>query len=273
MNALVVAIENAGHRVAVVGSGDDEGTSTTYRTLAVIDNEKIVFSLREKVERKQREPTAAERRKMERDYFFRGPFYEETATGKLSLKIEGDWYGESHRRTWSDGKRQRLENCLPGFIKSLLLSAHSIKRRRREAEELRIREEQERIRREERRKREREELKRRLAMENAAFGWGHAERIRKFLTAVEAAVASDPGKTAESEAAFADWLEWAQWYADQVDPLSPTDGVTTRLTTIPEDRFLLAGYRDSMDQIGHHVESISRNLSLMESRIRYGRGW
>ena len=273
MNALVVAIENAGHRVEVVGSGDDEGTSTAYRTLAVIDDEEIVFSLREKVERKQREPTTAERKKMERDYFFRGPFYEVAATGKLSLKIEGDWYGESHRRTWSDGKRQRLENSLPGFIRSLLLSAHSIKRRRRESEERKIREEQERIRREEQRKREREELKRRLAMENAAFGWGHAERIRNFLIAVEAAVASDSEKTAESEAAFAEWIEWARWYADQVDPLLPSDRVATRMATIPDDRFTSAGYRDSMEQIRRHVQSIANDLSALESRMRYGRGW
>ena len=155
----------------------------------------------------------------------------------------------------------------------MLLSAHAIKRRRREAEERKIREEQERVRREEQRRRECEELKRRLAMENRAYGWGHAERLRKFLGAVEAAVASDSEKTAESEAAFAEWLEWARWYADQVDPLFPADGVTTRMARVPEDHFPSAGYRNAMSQIEQHVQSISKDLSSLGSRMRYGRGW
>ena len=86
-------------------------------------------------------------------------------------------------------------------------------------------------------------------------------------------VLSDSEQTAESEAAFAEWLEWARWYADQVDPLLLADGVTARMATVPEDHFPSAGYRDAMNQIGHHVESISRDLSLLESRMRYGRGW
>ena len=50
-------------------------------------------------------------------------------------------------------------------------------------------------------------------------------------------------------------------------------GVVARMTTVPEDRFHSAGYRDAMNQIGYEVQSISRDLSALESRLRYGRGW
>jgi len=269
INALVNAIEAAGHSIKIVTDKDGEGSAIAYRTIAVIDDEPIQFSFHEKVEKTQREPTAAERRKMERDYFFRGPFYEVTATGKLSLKVESHSYGDSFRRTWSDGKRQRVENCLWGFIRSLLLSAHSIKRRRRETEERRIREEQERILREERQRQEQEELKGRLALENAAFAWEHAEGLRSFLAAVGEAVSSDPSSTPDVEAAFTEWLEWARWYVDHLDPLLPTEGVAERMTTIPDDHFPSSGYRDSMEQIRRHVQSIASDLSSLQGRFRY----
>jgi len=90
---------------------------------------------------------------------------------------------------------------------------------------------------------------------------------------VENAAASDSARATESDTALADWLEWARWYVDHLDPLTPSDGVTSRIVAVPDDHLPSAGYRDAMSQIGRHVESISRDLSALESRIRYGRGW
>ena len=273
MNALVVALENAGYEVGITVVNDGDGRRRGYETFAIIDGERVFFSLREKTCRTEREPTSKERARMERYSWERGPFYDCGATGRLSLRIEGDWYGERHRRTWSDGKRQRLEDCLYQFVRSLLLSAAVIKRRRREAEERRIREEQERIRREEEERRRLEEARRRHALENAAFGWAHAARVRQFLDAVEEAVAADANMTAESETAFKTWLAWARRYADAVDPLFPTAGVADRLAAAPEDSFPKTGVRDALMQIEYDVHSISRDLSSLDSRFRWGRGW
>jgi len=273
MNALVVALENAGHEVGISVVKDGDGGRRGYETFAIIAGETVFFSLREKTRRTEREPTSKERARMERYSWERGPFYDYGATGRLSLRIEGDWYGERHRRTWSDGKRQRLEDCLYQFVRSLLLSAAVIKRRRREAEERRIREEQERIRREEEERRRLEEARRRHALENAAFGWAHAVRIRQFLDELEAAAAADANMTAKSEAAFNTWLEWARQYANAMDPLFPTAGVADRLAVVPEDSFPKTGVRDALMQIEYDVHSISRNLSSLDSRFRWGRGW
>lgn len=105
MNALVVALENAAHEVGVTPMRDGEGRRSGYETFAIIDGESVFFSLREKTSRTERAPTAKEQARMKRDYWFRGPFYDFSTSGLLSLRIEGDWYGERHRRTWSDGKK------------------------------------------------------------------------------------------------------------------------------------------------------------------------
>ncbi len=273
MNALVVALENAGYEVGITVVNDGDGRRRGYETFAIIDGERVFFSLREKTCRTEREPTSKERARMERYSWERGPFYDYGATGRLSLRIEGDWYGERHRRTWSDGKRQRLEDRLYQFVRSLLLSAAVIKRRRREAEERGIREEQERIRREEEERRRLAEARRRHALENAAFGWGHAMRLRRFLEAAEEVVAADTDMTTESEDAFRTWLAWARRYADAVDPLFPTAGVAGRLAAVSEDSFPKTGVWDALKQIEYDVHGISRNLSSLDSRFRWGRGW
>jgi hypothetical protein len=37
-------------------------------------------------------------------------------SGNLSLKLDIGWWGRGLRSTWSDGKRQRVDNCLNKFI-------------------------------------------------------------------------------------------------------------------------------------------------------------
>lgn len=158
-------------------------------------------------------------------------------------------------------------------MRSLLLSVTVIKRRRREEEERRIRAEQERIRSEEEERRRLEEARRRHALENAAFGWAHAMRVHQFLDAVEETVATGTNMTAGSEAAFKTWLAWARRYADAVDPLFPAAGVADRLAAVSEDSFPKTGVWDALKQIEYDVHGISRNLSSLDSRFRWGRGW
>jgi len=202
LNAVLLAMESAGHAVETCAVRSGEGRRGRHLTFAVVGGEKIPFSLMEKTTKAQREPTARERARMAREYSFRGPFYDYSASGQLSLTIDDGCHRVRVRRTFSDGKRQQLERCLHGFVRSVLLLVQAIKRQRREDEERRVRQEEERIRREEAERRQREEARRRHALENAAFAWTHAERIRRFLNAVEEAVASEAKKAAESEAAF-----------------------------------------------------------------------
>jgi hypothetical protein len=134
MNALIRAFERASFAVEVSVSSDSEGRARGYKTEAVIHNEHIPFSMAEATQRVERPPTDEERAEMRRNPWTRGPFYEYRPTGKLSLQIDGGWYRERHRRTWADGKNQRLEDCLYSVVRSLLLSVNALKRRRENGE-------------------------------------------------------------------------------------------------------------------------------------------
>ena len=66
---------------------------------------------------------------------------------------------------------------------------------------------------------------------------------------------------------------WARRFADAVDPLFPAAGVVDRLATVPEGSFPKTGVRGALKQIEYDVHSISRNLSSLDFRFRWGRGW
>ena len=130
-NAIIQALERPGFAVEVAAPLDSQGTQNTFRTFAVIRDVRIQFSIAEAVEKVERPPSDEERAKMRRNpWHIRGPFFEYRPTGSLSLLIEGDWGRERHRRTWSDGQQQRLEDHLHSFIRGLLISADALKRRK-----------------------------------------------------------------------------------------------------------------------------------------------
>jgi hypothetical protein len=132
MNTIVRALERAGFRGEVAASCESEGCASGYATYAVLHGERIAFSMTEAAEKVERPPTNEERAEMRRNLWKRGPFFAYRPTGELSLQIEGDWHPARHRRTWSDGKRSRLEDRLYSFFRGLLISAEVLKRRRRE---------------------------------------------------------------------------------------------------------------------------------------------
>ncbi|HOC44118.1 MAG TPA: hypothetical protein PKJ99_13970 [Thermoanaerobaculales bacterium] len=123
MNALIQALEGAGFNVEITDILDSNGHVAGRTTAAVIHDERIAFSITEKMERKERPPNGEERAEMRQRPWKKGPFFEYLPTGLLSLQIESGRYRERHRRTWSDGKNRRLEDSLYVFIRSLLLSA------------------------------------------------------------------------------------------------------------------------------------------------------
>lgn len=261
MNALVVSIENAGYQVGVKTDCDSDGKRTGYRAFVEIEGEKIFFSMSEKTIRTEREPTAEEQRRMKREYWFRGPFYDYQPTGLLTLRSEGTWHGKRHRMTWSDGKRQKLEDCLFKFVRSLLLSAEACKYLRKEAEEQRVREAYEQELREERERRRLEEAQRRLALENSALDWAHAMRIRRFVDAVASTASEETDMTPERRVDIEAWLSWAHWYADAFDPLCPRADFVERLTQISEDDPPQDGFKDAIRKVSHDLGNLSDHLS------------
>lgn len=141
---------------------------------------------------------------------------ESVCTKRLSLSIV-DSDARSVRKAWSDGKKQRLENCLNSFVVGLVLAAQVKVKVIAERKEWWRQLEGENQRRLEEQRRQEEERRRVEQLEAWSEGWSKAQRIRRFLAAVRE---NSPKEiNAPPVMSLADWLSWAEGYANQIDPL------------------------------------------------------
>lgn len=205
MNTLLKALESRGYPV---GIQDDY-----HKTLGVrINGESITFGLEERFQRMDH----PDQKNLKLQWWQRQR-YRYAPTGTLSLKITEVW-ADGLRKTWIDGKTEKIESCLNECIVGLLRAAEAVKvaRLKRELEHQAQREAQQQ-REEETRKRQ-EELARRHALEQEAVNWVKAQQLRGYLAALKEMLIAkhggiQPGSPAEH------WLSWAQQHADRLDPL------------------------------------------------------
>ena len=140
LDRLVAAVEARGWSF--------ESTEQGYAIVA--DGETVGFMMEEKLDRVPHVVTAAElKEKAEYDrkcaLADRGigyrpwrepaiPEHDHVPNGELVLKFDHDYAAGGIRRTYSDGKRQRLEDLLPSMIEALERWAAAVKARREEQE-------------------------------------------------------------------------------------------------------------------------------------------
>lgn len=138
---------------------------------------------------------------------------EEGATGLLLIAILAPSTRSNRQASWGDGKKQRLEDCLP----AVLMEAET--RSADERERIRLaQEEAERARQawEEAMERARAlhaESHRAVVLVEQVEGWQQATAIRAYCDAIQQAHPG-PGPAAE-------WIAWARLHADRIDPLDP----------------------------------------------------
>ncbi|MCZ7662704.1 MAG: hypothetical protein M5U22_07105 [Thermoleophilia bacterium] len=129
------------------------------------------------------------------------------------------------RAKWQDGKKQRLEECLPDFVGNLSRVALAFKLRRRAEEEraqgareAELRRREEAKLRAEQEERRRQEARRGECLEAEVSRWRRAGDIRDY---VQAAIHTLGGGDLESisDAAIREHLRWALAYAESLDPL------------------------------------------------------
>jgi hypothetical protein len=138
MDALLKALDGRGFTISV-----DE----KKRTTATVLGEPVAFALEELVDRTERPLTPAqEKEKARHPWKYARPEYDYSPSGRLSLKITDPSWGEIGRRSWSDGKRQRIEKVLNALIAGLIQAA-SVEREHRIQHEEWAREQAERERR------------------------------------------------------------------------------------------------------------------------------
>lgn len=104
-------------------------------------------------------------------------------TGILSLRIH-DW--AAPRKLWSDGKRQRLENCLGSFIQGLQETAKQMMANDEQRRLDKIRWEEERRQREERERLARIHARKVDKLMSDCEKWHKAEQLRGYTARMEA---------------------------------------------------------------------------------------
>jgi hypothetical protein len=178
------------------------------------------FRIEEILKRQMPELTEAQKREKVREpWKYRYDKYPRVPSGRLRLTIGSPFFGGIGRRTWQDGKRQRVESCLNKFLAALAGAAAKqlqdhIEWERREAE----RKEQER-RAEARRKRAAMEDRRTWALIAETEAWHHSRMIRDYVKALKRR-AEQLSLSAAQDQEINDWVRWALLRARSLNPLA-----------------------------------------------------
>jgi hypothetical protein len=96
----------------------------------IIDGETVQFGICEIFNAKRHVLTRAEEKNP-----YLAPQWDYQLTGRLRLFVGKIPYASEGRKTWSDGRYQRLENCLESFVLGLRVTAATTKKNRLKREE------------------------------------------------------------------------------------------------------------------------------------------
>ncbi len=212
MDALLKALDGRGFTVSV-----DE----KKRTTATVLGESVAFALEELVDRTERPLTPAqEKDKARNPWKYSRPQYDYSPSGRLSIKITDPSWGEIGRRSWSDGKKQRIENVLNAFMAALIQAAAAEREHRIQREKW-AREQAERERRQREWQRRKQAEERQLwALFTDAECWQKSQQIRAYVQAVQESAERTLGRI-EPASPLEEWIGWARQQADRLDPLAP----------------------------------------------------
>jgi hypothetical protein len=211
MAGLIRVVDEAGFAVSVEAGRQEKREQTVTK----IHGQAIRFGLTEKVDRVEisAPPKGG---LLERVLTFGGRSVTLKPSGRLTIEVWSEW--GSNRRSWKDGKSQRLEEQVPrivaGFIR-LALADRADKEHRAAEERERLRIAEERARLEASIKAEQSKVN---ALRNAVARWSRAEQIRSFICAAREAAIHN-GQAVEQGSPFGDWVTWAEQQADRLDPL------------------------------------------------------
>lgn len=132
-------------------------------------------------------------------------------TGDLTLRIAG-WY--DGRKSWSDGKTQRLSGKIPEVIEGFIAAADGLRRKKIELEEQRIRWAEEARRRVERERIEREEQEFLASTIKEANDWMQANTIRAYAAHIRGQIVE---RTIQLTEAGEEWVRRVEESAEKLD--------------------------------------------------------
>jgi hypothetical protein len=230
LDKLVAAVEAKGWSLDSMEQG--------YAIVA--DGETVGFMIEEKLDRVPHIVTAAElKEKAEYDrkcaLADRGigyrpwreppiPEHDHVPNGELVLKFDREYDAGGVRRTYSDGKRQRLEALIPAMIDTLEDWASSVKRRREErAEQKRQWEEQD---------RKRKDIERQVRVEGYRITFLQRQVERKREIDGLAGLIDLWSQAKDPDPKFAELLEFARLYQKWLEAKLSPDAVAKRIADL-----------------------------------------
>jgi hypothetical protein len=180
----------------------------------IVDDETLKFGICEIFNAQPHILTHSE----EKNPYF-APRWDYQLTGRLRLFVGKIPYASEGRKTWSDGRYQRLGNCLESFVLGLRVAAATTRKNR-------LKREEEERRREEERKQEEEEQKVTSEQERKARyiaglmrDWQQSRSLRAFAKAL--GEAADQLKLSDQEKNdLQQVVSWTYDYAESLDPIS-----------------------------------------------------
>lgn len=210
-DALLKACDSRGWPVTVTG---DENRSTTV----AVGAEHVGLFIEERVDRMERKPDPKEKR------VYWPKEYDYVPTGRLTVRLIAPYLG-GVRQSWSDGAKQRVEDCLNGIMVGLVAASEFLKAQRLE-QEARHREylAAEERRHQAERRRQAEEARVR-ALDADLVAWRKAATVRQYAWAMRQS-AEAAGLLGEGTP-LPEWLSWVEQYAERIDPTTGTPSVPT----------------------------------------------
>jgi hypothetical protein len=221
---VVKALEKTGVAVQIGpekrGYYGDIDRHDSYETQAFCKGETVTFALVEKQRMERHEPDPKDKA---RGWPWDRPTTTYHPSGKLELRLT-NFRLSGMRKSWGDGKRQHLEDCLGSFVAHVSVAADQLAELRALAErrEAAWRETEER-RAAEKRRREEDE-RRSAALLARVTRWRQAQDIRSYVAAAterleEAVMSPDARQRHRRE------LQWALDYAQRISPLTDIEAL------------------------------------------------
>jgi len=207
LDSLLKALEKRGHSVSA-------GTEAKPQTLLEIGGQTISLSLKERLDRSEHQLTKEERVREARSEWSWARPYDYKPSGQLRFRADG-LQGSGARHTWSDGRRETLEEKLGQVVVGIEAAAAFEHERRQRWAAQSAEWEKRRQAQEEERARQEQERQRVSELRAMADDWAAAARLRDFVLAAERHTAE-----VDNSSQFRAWLAWARRAADKLDPLA-----------------------------------------------------
>lgn len=182
-------------------------------TYIKLGQDMVPVNIKELTQRIPHTPTEKEIAEKKRYIYTSIPEYDYVYSGKLSLII--DEY-IAKRKSWNDGKIQRIENTIGEIVISIIETINAVKERREEREIAEVKRREEEIRRWELKKKHDREMEKLDSLILKANDYHQAQNLYEYILALENTL---PTVKEDKKTEFMKYLLWAKQKADWINPL------------------------------------------------------